>query len=76
MGWIYSLDKQWRANTAASREAGGGENLGLNAKSRLREGYEDKEFILFYKMNGTPTWSTYMHTGGEKNNVVDIYHLG
>ena len=73
MGWIYSLDKQWRANTAASREAGGGENLGLNAKSRLREGYEDKEFILFYKMNGTPTWSTYICTLEGKKTMLWIF---
>ena len=51
--------------------------LGLIAKSRLREGYEDKEFILSYKMNGIPTLSTYICTLEEKKtNAVDIYHLG
>lgn len=61
----YSLDKQWRANTAQGREVGGGERASRIAKSVLWEGYEAEEFILSYKMNGAVTFSTFsMHIRG------------
>lgn len=62
-----------KSEHSRSREVGGGENLGLIAKSRLREGYEDKEFILFYKMNSIPTWSTYICTLEGKKPVLWIF---